>query len=568
MSRPLTHSPIFDELRAIQRAEGYLPEPALRALADRLHLPLYRLQSVASFYPHFFLTPPARAEVRVCGDMACHRYGGNRLRESLSRRFAGLDVNVQHVSCLGRCDLAPAVAVNDVIFEQVDETEAAELIQSALAGQAIAARHGHDRAPVPLQSDPYAGGQQYGVLRDYVQSRDWTGLIARLKESGLRGLGGAGFPTGMKWEIVRAQPGPEKFIVCNADESEPGTIKDRFIMTHAPHLVVEGMILGALVTGARHGIFYIRHEYPEQEHVIEEEIRRCYREGLLGERILGSDLAFDLEVFVSPGLYICGEESALLEAIEGKRAEPRNKPPFPGQQGLWQKPTVINNVETFFFVPVILARGTDWLKAQGTNGAVGLKFVGVSGDVRRPGVFEVPMGTPYRELVERYAGGARPGHSIKAFAPSGPAGGYLPAAMLDLPLDWNAMTQAGATVGSGAIVVCDERACMLDMALNAVRFFRNESCGKCVPCRTGSQKLVDILTGWTQGSRGDSDLQLFDELSHALRLTSICGLGQVVPTPIASVMKHFTAEVEAHVSGRVCAAGVCFPAGAAAVARA
>ena len=556
MNRPATHSPIFDHLRAIQRTHGYLPEGELRALAERLDVPLYRLQSVASFYPHFFLKPPARAEVRVCGDMACHRHGGNALRESLGRRFQGQDVNVQHVSCLGRCDLAPAMAVNDVIYDRLDETRASTLIQTAVGGQALP-EPAHPPS-VGVRSDPYTGGQKYGVLREYAQSHDWTGLIAKLKESGLRGLGGAGFPTGMKWELVRAQPGPEKFVVCNADESEPGTIKDRHIMTNAPHLVVEGMILCGLVVGARHGIFYIRHEYPDQEHVIEEEIRRCHAEGLLGANILGTDLAFDLEVFVSPGLYICGEESALLEAIEGKRAEPRNKPPFPGQQGLWQKPTVINNVETFFFVPVILSRGLEWLKAEGKNGSVGVKFVGVSGDVRRAGVFEVPMGTTYRELVEGLAGGAPEGRTIKGFAPSGPAGGYLPAAMLDLPLDWTAMTKAGATVGSGAIVVCDDRACMLDMALNSVRFFRNESCGKCVPCRTGSQKLVDILTGWTQGARGADDLEIYNDLTHALRMTSICGLGQVVPVPIASVLKHFPDEVEAHVRDKVCAASVCF----------
>jgi NADH:ubiquinone oxidoreductase subunit F (NADH-binding)/(2Fe-2S) ferredoxin len=536
-----------------------LPEAELRLVADRLDVPLYRLQSVASFYPHFFLQPPARAEVRVCGDMACHRYRANEMRESLARRFQGQDVNVAHVSCLGRCDVAPAIAVNDQIYERVSESEAAALIQTALGGQPLPDPYAQAPASVMTYSDPYGGGPRYGVLRQYVQSRDWTGLIATLKESGLRGLGGAGFPTGMKWEIVRNQPGDEKFIVCNADESEPGTIKDRFIMTHAPHLLVEGMILGGLVVGARHGILYIRHEYVAQEHLLEDEIRRGYAAGLLGTRILGSDLSFDLEVFVSPGGYICGEESALLEAIEGKRAEPRNKPPFPGQQGLWQKPTVINNVETFFFVPVILARGLEWLKAQGKNGSVGMKFVGVSGDVQRPGVFEVPMGTSYRELIEQHAGGAPPGHTIKAFAPSGPAGGYLPAAMLDLPLDWSAMTKAGATVGSGAIVVCDERACMLDMALNSVRFFRNESCGKCVPCRTGSQKLVDLLSGWTRGVRGAEDLKLVDELSHALRLTSICGLGQVVPVPIASVMKHFGEEVETHVRDRRCPAKVCLP---------
>ena len=559
-------SPVFDELRSIQRTHGYLPESELRSLAERLATPLYQLQAVASFYPHFFLRPPARAEVRVCGDMACHRHGGNDLRERLTARYQGQDVNIRHVSCLGRCDLAPAIAVNDVIFEKVSDADAAVLIDFALAGASItqlAARKAH---PVRsrLASDPYPDqASHYGVLRQFVQSKDWAALVAMLKASGLRGLGGAGFPTGMKWELVRNQPGPEKYIVCNADESEPGTIKDRHIMTNGGHLLIEGMILGGLVAGARHGIIYIRHEYTDQEHILQEEIERCYREGILGGNIMGSGLAFDLQIFVSPGLYICGEESALLEAIEGKRAEPRNKPPFPGQLGggLWGRPTVINNVETFFFVSVILARGVDWMKSSGVNGSAGMKFVGVSGDVLRPGVFEVRMGTQYRELIEGYAGGVAAGRTLKAYAPSGPAGGYLPAAMLDLPLDWNAMTAAGATVGSGAIVACDDRACMLDMALNSVRFFRNESCGKCVPCRTGSTKLAEMLTEWTRGRRGANDLALYEELCHALKMTSICGLGQVVPVPIASVMKHFPDEVEAHATG-TCPAGVCFRIGA------
>ena len=561
-------SPIFDELRGIQRAHGYLPEGELRALAERLEIPLFRLQAVASFYPHFFLKPPARAEVRVCGDMACHRQGANAMRERLSSRYQGHDVNIQHVSCLGRCDVGPAIAVNDQIFERVGDTEASTLIDFAVAGaspEQLAARRAHPAAG-RVACDPYPDqASQYGVLRSFVQSKDWAGLIATLKASGLRGLGGAGFPTGMKWELVRNQPGPDKFIVCNADESEPGTIKDRHIMTAGGHLLIEGIILGGLVAGARHGIIYIRHEYPDQEHILQREIDRCYAEGILGANIMGSGLAFDLEIFVSPGLYICGEESALLEAIEGKRAEPRNKPPFPGQAGggLWAKPTVINNVETFCFVPVILARGVDWMKSAGKNGSAGVKFVGVSGDVVKPGVFEVPMGTSYRELIEGYAGGPPAGRTVKAYAPSGPAGGYLPASMLDLPLDWNAMTQAGATVGSGAIVVCDDRACMLDMALNSVRFFRNESCGKCVPCRTGSMKLAEMLAEWTKGRRGPHDLVLYQELCQALKMTSICGLGQVVHVPIASVMKHFLQEVEAHLKG-ICEAGVCFRIGASA----
>ena len=239
------------------------------------------------------------------------------------------------------------------------------------------------------------------MVRRFVETRNWQEIIATLKAAGLRGMGGAGFPTSSKWELVRNAPSYPKYIVCNADESEPGTIKDRGIMENVPYLVIEGMITAGMVTGAQKGILYIRHEYEEPKDILQHEINRCYQQGLLGSRILGSDLAFDLEIFVSPGGYICGEESALLEAIEGKRAEPRNKPPFPVTNGLWNQPTVINNVETFCLATVILARGADWYKAQGKNGSVGMKFVGISGDVNRPGIFEVPMGTTYDELIHR-----------------------------------------------------------------------------------------------------------------------------------------------------------------------
>jgi NADH:ubiquinone oxidoreductase subunit F (NADH-binding) len=432
------------------------------------------------------------------------------------------------------------------------------MVKDVLAGRALP-EHPQERRRTPVASDPYNGSSNYSVVRKFVETRDWSGIVAALKASGLRGMGGAGFPTGSKWEIVRKAAGKEKYIVCNADESEPGTIKDRFIMENVPYLVIEGMITAGLVTGASRGILYIRHEYENPKEVLQEEIDRCYREGFLGARILGSDLSFDLEIFVSPGGYICGEESALLEAIEGKRAEPRNKPPFPGTNGLWNQPTAINNVETFAFATVILARGGDWFKAQGKNGSAGMKFVGISGDVKRPGVFEVAMGTKYSELIQDYAGGILGDRPLLAFAPSGPSSGYLPASMADLPLDWNALAAAGSMVGSGAIVVCAEGTCMLDMALNAVRFYRNESCGKCVPCRVGSQKMVEMLTGWTEGRASNSDLQLLDELSSAMKLTSICGLGQIVPAPIQSVLKHFREEVDEHVRNRRCPVGVCFP---------
>ena len=556
---------MIDELRSIQQQFGFLPADQLHQLAAKIDVPLSQIHAVASFYPHFHLAPPAQAEVRVCADMSCHLRGALELKGDLQQAFRGSgpeNVSIRDVSCLGRCDQAPALAINGQIYCQASGPLAAGLVRDALAGRPLRAE-AHGRQRTRIACDPYPNASDYSVVRRFIAAPDWNAVVSNLKSSGLRGMGGAGFPTGSKWEIVRNASGKEKYIVCNADESEPGTIKDRFIMENAPHLVIEGMIVAGLVTGARHGILYIRHEYETPREVLQEEIERCYRGGLLGPHILGSDLSFDLKIFVSPGGYICGEESALLEAIEGKRAEPRNKPPFPGTQGLWNQPTAINNVETFAFATVILHRGVDWYKAQGTNGAFGMKFVGISGDVNRPGIYEVPMGTKYSQLIYEYAGGISGDRKLLAYAPSGPSSGYLPASMADLPLDWNAVAAAGSMVGSGAIVVCAEGRCMLDMALNAVRFYRNESCGKCVPCRVGSQKMVEMLTEWTEGRSSAADLQLLDELSSAMKLTSICGLGQVVPVPIVSVLKHFREVVDCHLTDRRCPAGVCFSQGTA-----
>lgn len=555
---------IFDDLRAIQLRYGFLPKVELEALSERSHTPLYQIHSVASFYPHFHLAPPPKADIRVCADMSCHLNRACELRADLERRFAKErpeDVLIRDVSCLGRCDQAPAVSINDEIFTDVTAAAAEGIARSMIRGEEIPEPH-PEQPRVQCASDPYRDDEKYGALRKCVPAQDWDGLLAELKASELRGMGGAGFPTSMKWDLVRKQPGKEKYIVCNADESEPGTIKDRFILTHLPHLVIEGMIIAGAVTGATKGILYIRHEYHLQEEILGEELRRCYQARLLGKKILGSDLDFDLEIFVSPGGYICGEESALIEAIEGKRAEPRNKPPFPGQAGLWQKPTVINNVETFANVPQILARGVDWFKAQGANGSRGLKFVGVSGHAAKPGIFEVPMGIAMRDVIFKYAGGIRDGRQLKAFAPSGPSSGYLPASLADVQLDFKALAEAGSMLGSGAIVVCDETTCMLDMALNAVKFYRNESCGKCVPCRVGSQKMVDLLARWTHGGIPEkeyrADLALLDELCLAMGQASICGLGQIVPAPVQSVLKHFREEVDAHVLKGQCPSGICF----------
>ncbi|HLK21963.1 MAG TPA: NAD(P)H-dependent oxidoreductase subunit E [Bryobacteraceae bacterium] len=550
---------IFDDLRAIQNQYGYLPGEQLEEMSRRTQIPLYRIHGVADFYPHFHLKPPPKVNLRVCADMSCHLRGAPALETGLKHRFQSMsasDVTVGVCSCLGQCDGAPAISINDHIYRGVTPAQAEALVLTALGGSELPHLPSQPNT-VPLASDPYQGGESYGALRRVVQTRDWDGVIAQLKASGLPGLGGAGFVTGMKWELVRKAPGPEKYVVCNADESEPGTIKDRFILENLPNLVIEGMILAGLVTGAHKGFLYIRHEYTPQEHILQHEIDHCYQAGLLGDNILGSGLAFDLEIFVSPGGYICGEESALIEAIEGKRAEPRNKPPFPVISGVFNKPTALNNVETFANVPQILMNGVDWYKSQGHSGAAGLKFVGVSGDVRNPGIFEIPMGLPMSEVIYNRAGGIVDGKALKAFAPSGPSSGYLPASMVDVHLDFKSLAAAGSMLGSGAIVVCAEGRCMLDMALNAVTFFRNESCGKCVPCRMGSQKMVDILTGWTHGKGSRADMELIDELTDALKLTSICGLGQFAHAPLSSVLQHFRPEIEAHILQKQCPEGVC-----------
>jgi NADH:ubiquinone oxidoreductase subunit F (NADH-binding)/NADH:ubiquinone oxidoreductase subunit E len=550
---------IFDDLRAIQNQYGYLPGEQLEALSKRSQIPLYRLHGVADFYPHFHLKPPPKVTLKVCADMSCHLRAADTLRTGLKQRFQGMsesDVLIGEVSCLGQCDGAPAVSINDHIYRGVTAAQAEALVLTALGGSSLPHMPAAEKTN-GLASDPYRDSEHYGALRRIVATRDWDSVITQLKAGGLSGLGGAGFPTGIKWEAVRKTPGPEKYVVCNADESEPGTIKDRFILQNLPNLVIEGMILAGLVTGAQKGILYIRHEYEPQEKILEEEIERCYQAGILGSNVLGSGLAFDLEIFVSPGGYICGEESALIEAIEGKRAEPRNKPPFPVTHGVFNKPTALNNVETFANVPQILMNGVDWYKAQGQGGAAGLKFVGVSGDVRNPGIFEIPMGLPMSEVIFNRAGGIMDGLELKAFAPSGPSSGYLPASMVEVKLDFKSLAAVGSMLGSGAIVVCAQGRCMLDMALNALKFFRNESCGKCVPCRMGSQKMVDIVTGWTRGKGSATDMALVDELTDALKLTSICGLGQFAHSPLTSVLQHFREEVDAHIYDKRCPECVC-----------
>jgi NADH:ubiquinone oxidoreductase subunit F (NADH-binding)/NADH:ubiquinone oxidoreductase subunit E len=561
--------PHADDTHIMQRLQdaqhengGFIPRGALRGLADELQVPLYHLYGIVTFFPHFRLERPPTHEVLVCTDLSCRLQDGDvvlrRCQEIASRR-SPREITVAPTSCLGRCDRAPALTVNDRAFHGLDDRATAALYDALEGGRPLPPASVSPKLDT-LRLDPYADGRpRWEALRKVLDPVAPVDVLATLQQADLRGLGGAGFRAFIKWQTVRQAAATPKYVICNADESEPGTIKDRVILATAPHLLVEGMTIAGVVTGARHGIVYIRHEYGPEREALDVAIREARAAGVLGPRVLGSPShAFDIEIFVSPGGYICGEETALMEAIEGRRAQPRLKSPEPpAKKGLWQKPTVINNVETFTHVPAIVVRGADWYRAQGTApGAVGLKMIGISGHVARPGVYEIPMGLSLRQIVDQYAGGMRDGRALKAFITSGASSGVLPASAADVPLEWEALKAHGSMVGSSAIIVLAEGTCMVDVALNLARFFARESCGKCWPCRVGSEKVADMLERTATGKAPADVFAPLKDLALTLDLTSICALGQSVPKPITSVMHWFEDEVTAHLQGR-CPEKVC-----------
>jgi formate dehydrogenase beta subunit len=570
---------VVEGLRAIQHKYGYIPEKELYDLAARLNMPVYAVHGVATFYPHFRLTPPPKATIHVCTDLCCHMRNSEELLEEAKAYAAGNpQIEVKNCSCLGQCDGAPAALINDHPYARQTRGEMTDLIHRAVLGETLEQQE-FESPKGPFKTDPYSGPHDhYGALKALLASGgDFApGVVDKIKNANLRGMGGAGSPAFRKWDTVSKAKSDKKFIVCNADESEVGTFKDREIMKLLPHLLVEAMTIAAVCTGADKGYIYIRHEYHEQAEILEKEIELAKSLGALGDNVCGSGKKFDLEVFISPGGYVQGEETALLEAIEGRRGQPRNKERdvglirgVPAFTGLFGKPTIINNVETFTYVPAILLKGPDWFKAQGKNGCAGLKWVGIGGDVNKPGVFEVSMGTTYTEVIH-LAGGMRGGKQLKALCPSGPTGGFVPGAFAEYPMDFkiwgpkgepmNEWAKAGgfASVGSAAIIALDEDRCIVDSALNFTRFYRNESCGKCVPCRVGSQKIVDMISGITQGTARPQDIAEIDRLSLTLDLTSICGLGQVVSSPFQSAIKYFRKEVDDHLLNKTCPSGVCF----------
>jgi formate dehydrogenase beta subunit len=517
---------LIPALNAIQARVGWLPREELVALSREVRRPLYEIEGLVSFYPHFRTEPPKKTEIRVCHDLSCWLRGADAKIDAIRQKYGtAADVEIVEGSCLGRCDIAPAGTVNE-------QPLALETIEERLPEAARATARTPGESPVRWPNDPYSAvGDRYAVLRDLLAGRtDAASLISALKDAGLRGMGGAGFPAGRKWDLVAAQEATPKYVICNADESEPGTFKDREILATQPHLVLEGMLLGMLAVGASEGWVFIRHEYGPEEQIIRREIENLRAAGLVGPRLA-------VEVFTSPGGYILGEESALIECMEGHRGEPRNKPPFPGTYGLYGKPTLMNSVETFAHIPVIARKGAAWWQAQGKGDHAGLKFFAVSGHVARPGVYCVPMGTTARELLD-LAGGVEGGRPLGAIQPGGASSNFIGPEQLDVELDFGTVQAAGSMLGSGAIVVMAAGTDLLAAAVNVLRFFRDESCGKCVPCRVGSTKAHVILDGLlkTGGGPGEVNGEIPD-LADVMRRTSICGLGQVALGPVMSVLR-------------------------------
>ena len=546
---------LIPALNAIQERVGWLPREELVSLSHEVHRPLYEIEGLISFYPHFRTEPPKPVELRVCHDLSCWLRGAEARIAALRERY-GEDTETDLVegSCIGRCDIAPAGTVNEA---PVPLDDAVAAVEAARPGGHSRNGHSNDHQtpPAPAASDitwpndPYrAPGDRYAVLRSVLTGDlDTASIIAALKDAGLRGMGGAGFPAGRKWDLVAAQEATPKYVICNADESEPGTFKDREILGTQPYLVLEGLLLGMLAVGAEEGWVFIRHEYGPEERVIRREIDWLRETGLVGPDAGGSGQRLSVEVFTSPGGYILGEESALIECMEGHRGEPRNKPPFPGTYGLHGKPTLMNSVETFAHIPIIATRGAAWWNAQGApsrTGAThtGLKFFAVSGHVERPGVYCVPMGTTARELLG-LAGGVEGGGRLAAIQPGGASSNFIGPDKLDVELDFATLQAAGSMLGSGAMVVMAEGTGLLAAAVNVLRFFRDESCGKCVPCRVGSAKAHIILDDLLKRGGGPADVNgEVRDLAEVMRRTSICGLGQVALGPVSSVLKLAASE--------------------------
>ena len=532
---------------------------------------------------------PARPRLRVC-ITGCRAFGAleviDRIRRDLRESGQEGALDVVGTGCHGFCAAAPVIEVDPqgTFYHGVSPDDVPEIIEATLKGETVERllyRSDPDAEPIkeaacvpfyakqkkvvlrncgridPTSIDDYIERDGYAALAKALATMSPEAVIEEVKSSGLRGRGGAGFPTGLKWEFSRKSTGEHKYLICNADEGDPGAFMDRAVLEGDPHSVLEGMLIGAHAIGADEGYIYVRAEYPIAIEHLRLAIDQATQLGLLGERILGTDFSFDLHIKEGAGAFVCGEETALIASTEGKRGTPRPRPPFPAESGLMGQPTNINNVETFANVPVIILRGAQEFASRGTEKSKGTKIFSLAGKVAHTGLIEVPIGTTMREVVYDIGGGTQAGRPFKAAQMGGPSGGCVPAEYLDLPIDYESLQSIGAIMGSGGMVVMDDQTCIVDTARFFLDFVQSECCGKCVPCRIGTKHMLEMVEAFTRGEGIPEQLDELEDLAQKVKAASLCGLGQTAPNPVLSTIMHFRDEYEAHIIDKRCPAGVC-----------
>ena len=518
----------------------------------------------------------AGRELNVCTAAGCLALRSDAVKSVLEEEVkrSGASCQVRGVGCMGLCSLGPLVAAqpDGVLYRNVTAEDAAVLVaspESEAARKLVCSREQaffQRQTNVVLENsgkiDPekieeYIAEGGYEPLVRALSEGSPNEIIQQISKSGLRGRGGAGYPTGLKWGTVAKTTGVTKYVICNADEGDPGAFMDRSVLESDPHRVLEGMIIAGFAVGASRGYIYVRAEYPLAVKRLGIAIREARKLGFLGSAICNTKFNFDVEVRIGGGAFVCGEETALIASIEGRRGTPRPRPPYPAQSGLWDMPTLINNVETFACVPAILRQGGEWFAAIGTKKSKGTKVFALTGKVRNTGLIEVPMGMTLRQIIFEIGGGVAEGHRFKAVQTGGPSGGCIPEQFLDLPVDYESLKEVGSIMGSGGMIVMDDSACMVNVARYFMEFCMSESCGKCIPCRSGTAQMYDLLTKITEANATARDLELLEELCDMVANTSLCGLGQSAPNPVISTLRYFREEYIEHIEQKLCRAGVC-----------
>ena len=534
-----------------------------------------------------------RANLMICGGTGCMAGGGLKVKQALDAelRKKGLEeeINIVITGCNGFCAQGPIMTVypDGTFYEKLTPEDVPQIVEEHLLKgrpvERLMYKEPVKKNVLPVMSEiPFFNLQVLRALRnkglidpdnieEYIARDGYQAaakalssmtpeeIIAEIKASDLRGRGGAGFPTGLKWELCYMVPGPLKYILCNGDEGDPGAFMDRSIMEGDPHVVLEGMLIGAKAIGASKGYIYVRAEYPLAVQRLQKAIDDAKAYGLLGENILGTGFNLDIEIYLGAGAFVCGEATALMRSIEGKRGMPIPKPPHTTTQGLWRKPTVLNNVETYANIPLIILNGARWFKSLGTEKSTGTKVFALTGAINNIGLVEVPMGMPLRKIIFDIGGGMKKGRKFKAVQLGGPSGGCIPEALLDTPVTFEDIAKTGAIVGSGGMVVIDDFNCMVSVAKFFLEFTTDESCGKCPPCRIGTKVMHDKLVDITEGRGKEGDIELLQDLSQDITNTSLCGLGQSAPNPVLTTIKYFREEFESHINEGWCKAGVCRP---------